>query len=661
MSGISKWFADTRVRNKILLGYGIVLVLTFLIGLVVLIQAGRIRSANEELRTIEDVLVSEKELSAAFSRRTTALAEYAITGQETSLEAFRNTATDLNETIEDTRALFADSGQIQQLNEVISAIQLWTDSVAGVLVPLRQATLQPGGPPFEAVQAFYNEGTARSYESAVRGLLADLEQREHAIAADRQAAVDEAVESMRLATILFTILSAILASLVAIWIAQRISRPLIEAVEFAEAVAAGDLTRQAHPSGNDEVGQLTATLNGMASDLRNTVSGVSAAITQVASASEQIAAASEQISSTVDLQVRSTEEASSSMEEIAAQINRVAQSTESLSVSVEETSSSIGEMSTSIEQTATSTDALGVSVEETSATIEEMVTSIAQTGRHIEETREIARAAESDARTGGGAVVSSVEGMRRIHSEMENLVERIRQLGSTSESIGQISKLIEDIADQTNLLALNAAIEAARAGEHGRGFAVVAQEIRRLAERSVESTREIGSTIREVREEVKSVVTSTEIVGERTREGIELADSAGAALEKIIESASRTLTLMEEVSLATNQQISAADQAQEAIRHIQGIAEEARIATREQATGSRQIVEAVENMSRQTRLVFAATAEQKKGGEMIVESTENISSGARATQGAIREMTRAAQDLSTQAARLTELVNSFRV
>ncbi len=661
MSRISGWFADAPVRNKILVGYGIILFLTLMTGLFVLIQSARIRTANEELRRVEELLVAEKEMSAAFSERTAKLGVFAITGSEASLEEFRNTAEELNSALEATRALVVDSAQVRRLEDIARAVQLWTDSVAGTVIPLRQATLAPGGPPFSEVQAFYNRGQDRQYEEEVSRLLESFEAVEHRIAERGQEAVDSAVEWMRVVTIVFTILSIILALLVAIWIAQRISTPLLAAVEFAEAVASGDLTRHVPLAGNDEVGRLTATLNRMAADLRHTVSGVSAAITQVASASQQIAAASEQISSTVDNQVRSTEEASASMEEIAAQISLVAQSTESLSVSVEETSTSIGQMSTSIEQTATSSDALGVSVEETSATIEEMVTSIARTGEHIEETREIARSAESDARSGGTAVSSSVEGMRRIHSEMDQLVERIRQLGNTSEAIGRVSALIEDIADQTNLLALNAAIEAARAGEHGRGFAVVAQEIRRLAERSVESTREIGNTIRDVREEVKSVVVSTEAVADRTREGIVLADTAGSALVKIVDSAGRTAKLMEEVTLATDQQMGAADQAQEAIRHIQGIAQEARLATREQATGSRQIVEAVDNMSRQTQQVFAATAEQKRGGEMIVESTESISSGARATQGAVREMARAAQDLSTQASRLTELVQSFNV
>jgi methyl-accepting chemotaxis protein len=251
--------------------------------------------------------------------------------------------------------------------------------------------------------------------------------------------------------------------------------------------------------------------------------------------------------------------------------------------------------------------------------------------------------------------------MRRIHDEVNRLTDRIRVLGGQGESVGRISETIEDIADQTNLLALNAAIEAARAGEHGRGFAVVAQEIRRLSERAVESAREIGNTIRAVRGGVDAAAESSLAVAERTEQGITLAQGATGALERIVASSARTNQLMREVALATEQQILAARQAQEATQHIQRVAEEVRIATREQSLASRQIVQATENMNQQTQEVFAATAEQKRGGELILRATENIAEGARTAQISVRETQRAALDVAQQAAGLTELTRRFRV
>ncbi len=540
MNSIRSWFADTRVRNKILAGYAVVLGFMILIGIVVFIQAQRIAWANSENARTEQVLFDVQEAETGFARVTAAVRDFAITGQQASEEGYRSAVEQLREALGRIDAGVTETTQRAALEDVRRTVRLYQDSVAAQVISLRQATLQPGGPTLDTIVTFYQVGIARGFVEQVGESLYELDAMERVRAANSREQVDRSLQSMRWAVLIFTLLAAAVAFGIGAWIAGRISEPLGEAVRLADEVASGNLAAELPVNSRDEVGVLTGTLNRMAADLRRTVGGVTAATSQVASAAEEIATAAEQISYTADQQVRSTEETSSSMEEIAAQITRVANSTESLAVSVDQTSSSITQMSNSIEQTATSTEALGASVEQTSTTIEEMVASISEVATHVEETRQIARNAENDAREGGGAVERTVEAMRRIHKETEALVGSIEGLGSTSESIGQISEVIEDIADQTNLLALNAAIEAARAGEHGRGFAVVAQEIRRLAERAVESTREISHTIRGVQGEVQRAVTSTGEVSQRTRDGIQLADSAGQALEKIIDSAGRT-------------------------------------------------------------------------------------------------------------------------
>jgi methyl-accepting chemotaxis protein len=658
---VSEWFGNIRVRNKILLGFVPVLALMAVIALAVAEQGRRLTALDAESQRAEDVQRAAVQLEIAIADRTLALRDFLLSGQDTAIAMYNEADARVQRHLGQARRLVRDPVQKARLDTAVAFAAGWVDSVAMPGMAIRRATLQPGGPGVDSVIRFFQSGVGRRGATRAREVLGRFDERALQLSDARRDEVRAATRNARDTAVWLTLLG-ILVSLGAAWfLATRISKPLQEAVRFAAGVAEGDLTAQSRAGSGDELGQLTDTLNRMSRDLRAAVGGVNTAAVQTAAAAEQISATSQRMAATVDDQVAATEQTSTSMEEIAAQITRVASSAESLAASVEQTSSSIAEMGQSIEHTAGSADTLGTAVEETSATIEEMAASIQQVGRHVDETRRIALEAKSAATTGGDTVEQTVAGMRRIHDEVNRLTERMRVLTGQGESVGQISETIEDIADQTNLLALNAAIEAARAGEHGRGFAVVAQEIRRLAERSVESAREIGHTIRAVRGGVDSAMESSGALGERTEQGIALAEAAAAALERIVAAAARTAELMQEVSLATEQQVLAARQAQQATQHIQNVSEEVRIATREQALASRQIVQATENMNQQTQEVFAATAEQKRGGEMILRATENIAQGARAAQASVREARSAAADVAAQAAQLTELVSRFRV
>jgi methyl-accepting chemotaxis protein len=658
---VAEWFGHMRVRNKILLGFVPVLLLMATIALAVATQGRRVGALDAESRRAEAVQREAVQLEVAIADRTLAFRDFMLSGQDTALAMYAEADRRLARHRDEARRLVRDPVQAARLDSAVVFAQAWVDSVATPGIALRRATLRPGGPGVDSVVRFFQSGVGRRGATRARAVLGRFDQRAQALSEARGDDVRASTQRARDTAIWLTVLG-IGVSLAAAWfLANRISRPLREAVDFAGGVAEGDLTGQVNTTHRDEPGQLISTLNRMSGDLRGAVGGVNTAAAQTAAAADQIAATSQRLAETVDDQVAATEQTSTSMEEIAAQITRVAGSAESLAASVEQTSSSIAEMGQSIEHTAASADTLGSAVEETSSTIEEMAASIQQVGRHVDETRRIAAEAEGAAASGGDTVGQAVEGMRRIHDEVNRLTERMRVLGGQGESVGQVSETIEDIADQTNLLALNAAIEAARAGEHGRGFAVVAQEIRRLAERSVESAREIAHTIRSVRGGVDAAVEVSGALAERTQQGITLAEGASRALERIVASSSRTSQLMQEVAIATEQQILAARQAQEATQHIQRVAEEVRIATREQSVASRQIVEATENMNQQTQEVFAATAEQKRGGEMILRATENIAQGARAAQASVREARGAAQDVAAQAARLSELVSRFRV
>ena len=140
--------------------------------------------------------------------------------------------------------------------------------------------------------------------------------------------------------------------------------------------------------------------------------------------------------------------------------------------------------------------------------------------------------------------------MGRIRANTYETSQKIKRLGETSQRVGEIVQLIEDLADQTNLLALNAAIQAASAGEHGRGFAVVADEVRRLAERSGDATKQIESLIRAIQTDTAAAVVAMEESTQQVVAGSRLADEAGGSLQSIESVVAELARLISAISLS---------------------------------------------------------------------------------------------------------------
>ncbi len=656
------WFRNLRVFWKIMTGFIVVLAVLGIAVTVVVLRAATIQHRTRTFESADRLLTSIENLRLALADRVGEFRQFMITGEDADLQNLRQANDRLDQRIEAARDATpeGDEGVLARLDSVAAFAAVVSNDIVEPSIELRRR-LDEADVTLEQILRQTEFDRHRQIAEQQRAMLDHVlteQSQKVGIARDE---LDAARQQITTVSVVLLGIAALFALAIAIWLGRRISGPLTEAVRFAGRVSEGDLTERMAVGARDELGVLQGTLNRMADDLAALVGEINAATGEVVVAAEQIEDSSEKLRDTVDAQVAAAEDTSSSMEQIAAQITTVAESTASLATSVDQTSSSISQMSRSIEATAENADRLGSAVEETSVTMEEMAASAEQVGRNVQETRRLAAGAESDAREGGQAVQRTIDAMRRIQTEMGALVEMIEGLDRSTGAISEISELIEDLADRTDLLALNAAIEAARAGEHGRGFSVVAGEIRRLAERAVESAQEITASIESIRGDAGRVVSGVGALSERTEEGADIASEAGRALEKIIDSSGRTRQLMDDVRTAVAEQVEASTQVRKATDLIRESAESTRLATNEQAGGSRQIVRAVEDMNRQTQAVFGATAEQKRGGALVVEATESVSRGARQAQGAVREVVRSAQTLGEQAARLRELMARFRV
>ncbi|RDS93014.1 methyl-accepting chemotaxis protein [Pseudomonas fluorescens] len=230
-------------------------------------------------------------------------------------------------------------------------------------------------------------------------------------------------------------------------------------------------------------------------------------------------------------------------------------------------------------------------IAEASTAINQMAQSIDQVSANAAESSAVAERSVEIANKGNEVVHNTIHGMDNIREQIQDTAKRIKRLGESSQEIGDIVSLIDDIADQTNILALNAAIQASMAGDAGRGFAVVADEVQRLAERSSAATRQIETLVRAIQADTNEAVISMEQTTTEVVRGARLAQDAGVALEEI-EGVSKTLAaLIQSISNAAQQQTSSAGQISLTMNVIQQI-------TTQTSSGSTATAESIGNLAK---------------------------------------------------------------
>jgi len=222
-------------------------------------------------------------------------------------------------------------------------------------------------------------------------------------------------------------------------------------------------------------------------------------------------------------------------------------------------------------------------ISQTTEAVEALAIFIQNVARNAQLSAEAAQDALHNADTGQQAVRQSIDGMMVIRENVQETSKKIKRLGERSNEIGEIVRIIEDIADQTNLLALNAAIQSAMAGEHGRGFAVVADEIRLLAERSTESTKRIATLVKSIQGDTFEAVVAMEDSTQEVVKGSQLADEVGRALNSIYTAVERQAQMIETIAHAANEQAQVSENVAVAMGQISEITSQTNVGTQEAA------------------------------------------------------------------------------
>ncbi|OGW39973.1 MAG: hypothetical protein A2X58_06435 [Nitrospirae bacterium GWC2_56_14] len=503
-------------------------------------------------------------------------------------------------------------------------------------------------------------------------------------------------------------------------IIRSISLPINKTVETIQEIARGngDLTKRLDIRSKDEMGNLAGWFNVFIEGLQSMVRGVLAVTKNVSTTSTDIKRSSKLVQESAKIQMEAIETTSTSIEEMSSSIRTVASDLEELqkftegasaasyemSAAVVEianhageldnltdsTGSSINQIAASIKQVANSVETLFGETEDVSATMVQMTRTIREIGSYSKEQAVLSDTVQEHAsKLGLSAVKKTMDGIARIREEVFSIAGFVGDLGTRSKEIEKIVEVINEIADTTTLLSLNASILAAQAGEHGKGFAVVAGEIKGLADRTAQSTREIEALVKQVQKQVVDAERSTKLGLERVEEGVQLSRAAEGALNKIVESSKTSLDMAKKIERAIEEQSKGVNQVTENIQRVNSMVQGIKKASDEQSTASVDILKATEQERNYSRLlkksvsqqsqeiaglskevaeasqrmkaIAAAMDEQKETVANIVMAIQTIMEQSENNVSHAEELDGIVLNLETQGASLTKQIGSFKV
>ena len=341
-----------------------------------------------------------------------------------------------------------------------------------------------------------------------------------------------------------TALALVIGLLASVVISRQITAPLALTVDLARRIAKGDLTVQARSARKDELGDLQNAMQEMAQNLNTLVQGIGNGVTQISTSAEKLSAMSEQTSAGVRQQKSEVDQVATAMHEMASTVQEVARNT---------------------------TDASAA-----------------------------ATLADQQARHGSTVVKQATVQISELAMAIEELGGAMNVLTQDSEQIGKVIDVIKAVAEQTNLLALNAAIEAARAGEQGRGFAVVADEVRSLAQRTQDSTKEIEALIVTLQQGTQAAATLMTSSRERTLDTVVLAQKAELAITEINQSIGTIQEMSLQISAAAEQQSAVADEINRSIVSVRDVADQSAVASEESAAATIELASLGQDLQRMT-------------------------------------------------------------
>ncbi len=387
-----------------------------------------------------------------------------------------------------------------------------------------------------------------------------------------------------------SVVAVLLAVLIAFLMARVLTTQIHNIMDLFGNIGIGDFSSRAEVVSEDELGTMAISMNAMLDNILSLIQTraqrdeIQGAIMKLLD--EVSGVADGDLSREAEVTADMTGAIADAFNYMIAQLRNIIKTVQQTTQSV---SGSAAEIRSTAEHLSQGSESQARQIGDTSEAVQEMSTSIAQVSENAALSASVSQQALANAQSGAKAVQDTIEGMNRIRDQVQETAKRIKRLGESSQEIGEIVQLIEDIADRTSILALNASIQAAMAGEAGRGFAVVAEEVERLADRSTQATKQISTLIKTTQSETTEAVAAMETTTREVVEGSRLADQAGQALSEIENVSNQLAELIQSISSASKQQSRGSENLARSMMEISEVTQQTAAGTRQAAVAINQL------------------------------------------------------------------------